>query len=78
MRILREIYRSLYESFGPQHWWPGDTPFEIAIGAILTQNTNWGNVEKAIRNLKSRDALSAKVIHKMPVGDIAELIRAAG
>ena len=38
--------------FGPQNWWPGDSPFEVAVGAILTQNTNWGNVEKAINNLK--------------------------
>jgi endonuclease-3 related protein len=78
VRILREIYRSLYKSFGPQHWWPGDTPFEIAVGAILTQNTNWGNVEKAIQNLKSRDALSAKVINAMPAEKVAELIRPAG
>jgi len=45
---LLEIYHRLYKVFGPQHWWPGDTPFEVAVGAILTQNTNWGNVEKAI------------------------------
>ena len=51
---LIEIYKKLFKSFGPQHWWPGDTPFEVAVGAILTQNTNWGNVEKAINNLKKR------------------------
>jgi endonuclease-3 related protein len=78
MRILRKIYRSLYKAFGPQHWWPGDTPFEISVGAILTQNTNWGNVEKAIQNLKNRDALSARVIYEMPVKKLAELIRPAG
>jgi endonuclease III related protein len=78
MTVLLDIYRKLYHAFGPQHWWPGDTPFEIAVGAILTQNTNWGNVEKAIQNLKSRDALSAKVIHTMPVEDLAELIRPSG
>ncbi len=75
---LFEMYRKLYQAFGPQHWWPGDTPFEIAVGAILTQNTNWGNVEKAIRNLKKNNALSAKVIHEMPSGKLAELIRPAG
>jgi endonuclease-3 related protein len=75
---LFETYRKLYQAFGPQHWWPGDTPFEIAVGAILTQNTNWGNVEKAIRNLKKNNALSAKVIHEMPAGKLAELIRPAG
>jgi endonuclease-3 related protein len=50
---LSEIYQLLYDAFGPQHWWPGETPFEIATGAILAQNTNWANVEKAIANLKS-------------------------
>jgi endonuclease-3 related protein len=50
---LTEIYRLLFESFGPQHWWPGQTRFEIITGAILTQNTNWSNVEKAIANLRA-------------------------
>lgn len=78
MTILVEIYHKLFQSFGPQHWWPGDTPFEIAVGAILTQNTTWGNVEKAIGNLKRQSALSAKVIHEMPVKRLAGLIRPAG
>jgi endonuclease-3 related protein len=78
MAILNEIYHRLFQAFGPQHWWPGDTPFEIAVGAILTQNTNWGNVEKAIGNLKRQSALSAKVIHEMPVNKLAGLIRPAG
>jgi endonuclease-3 related protein len=75
---LIEIYRRLYRAFGPQHWWPGDTPFEVAVGAILTQNTNWGNVEKAINNLKKEKVLSAKAIHDMPVNKLASLIRPAG
>jgi len=78
MTILLEIYKKLFQSFGPQHWWPGETPFEIAVGAILTQNTNWGNVEKAINNLKRHGALSAKAIHNMPVRRLSELIRPAG
>ena len=78
MITLLDIYHKLSYAFGPQHWWPADTPFEIAVGAILTQNTNWGNVEKAIQNLKSRDALSARVIYEMPVKELAELIRPAG
>jgi endonuclease-3 related protein len=78
MTILLDIYHRLSHAFGPQHWWPGDTPFEISVGAILTQNTNWGNVEKAIQNLKNRDALSVKVIHEMPAKELAELIRPAG
>ena len=78
MTILLDVYHKLSRAFGPQHWWPGDTPFEIAVGAILTQNTNWGNVEKAIQNLKKQKALSAKVIHEMPVRELAALIRPAG
>ncbi len=75
---IREIYKKLCKTFGPQHWWPGDTPFEIAVGAVLTQNTNWGNVEKAINNLKKAKALNAKALHKMPVKKLAQLIRPAG
>jgi len=75
---LMRIYDRLYSAFGPQHWWPGDTPFEIAVGAILTQNTNWGNVEKAIENLKREKALSARVIHKMPHEKLSRLIKPAG
>jgi endonuclease III related protein len=78
MQILRQIYHTLYQAFGPQHWWPGDTPFEVAVGAILTQNTNWGNVEKAIKNLKQKKVLSAKALHEMPASDLAVLIRPAG
>jgi endonuclease-3 related protein len=78
MAVLHEIYYKLFRAFGSQHWWPGETPFEIAVGAILTQNTNWGNVEKAIGNLKRKHALSATVIDKMPVERLAALIRPAG
>jgi endonuclease III related protein len=75
---LRGIYSKLYTCFGPQHWWPGDTAFEVAVGAVLTQNTNWGNVEKAIGNLKSAGAMHAPVLYEMPVGKLAGLIRPAG
>jgi len=78
MNKLRVIYKTLFKAFGPQHWWPGDTPFEIAVGAILTQNTNWGNVEKAIDNLRAARALSAQKIHEMPIDKLAALIRPAG
>ncbi len=57
-KILDKIYRSLFTTFGPQHWWPGDSPFEIMVGAILTQNTNWQNVEKAIDNIKKARLLN--------------------
>jgi endonuclease-3 related protein len=78
MKDLVNLYQKLYQCFGPQCWWPGETPFEIAVGAILTQNTNWGNVEKAIENLKKQDALSVRSIHEMPVRKLSELIRPAG
>ncbi len=77
-KILGKIYRALYKAFGPQHWWPGDTPFEVAIGAILTQNTNWGNVEKAINNLKSHKALNAAALHRLNSKQLASLIKPAG
>ncbi|NOZ68916.1 MAG: endonuclease III domain-containing protein [Deferribacteres bacterium] len=76
--ILMDIFNRLYGFFGPQNWWPGETPFEIAVGAVLTQNTNWGNVEKAIKNLKRNGKLSAKALHEMPQEELASLIKPAG
>ena len=75
---LIEIYQLLYDAFGPQHWWPGDNRIEIITGAILTQNTNWTNVEKAINNLKAVDCLSAEKLHNIELSKLAELIRPAG
>ncbi len=75
---LTNIYELLLERFGPQHWWPGDTPFEIAVGAILTQNTNWTNVEKAIANLSEADCLIPQRIHELAHEELAALIRPAG
>ena len=75
---LTEIYELLFERFGPQHWWPGETQFEIITGAILTQNTSWANVEKAIANLKSADLLSPEKLHHLDLSQLAELIRPAG
>jgi endonuclease-3 related protein len=75
---LLVIYKKLYRAFGPQHWWPGETPLEVAVGAILTQNTNWGNVEKAIKNLKKERKLNAASLHSLPAGRLATLIRPAG
>jgi endonuclease-3 related protein len=77
-KVLLEIYDRLYTHFGPQHWWPGDTPFEIAVGAILTQNTNWGNVEKAITNLKKAKKLNSKALRNISPTKLASLIRPAG
>jgi endonuclease-3 related protein len=75
---LLQIYNRLYRHFGPQHWWPAKTPFETSIGAILTQNTAWSNVEKAINNLKKEKLLDLKKISKISTGRLASLIKPAG
>jgi len=75
---LNKIYKLLFDRFGPQHWWPGETQFEIIIGAILTQNTNWANVEKAISNLKAADCLTPEKLHRLDALQLAKLIRPAG
>ncbi|HSW00922.1 MAG TPA: endonuclease III domain-containing protein [Sedimentisphaerales bacterium] len=75
---LLEIYRLLFGFFGPQHWWPGETPFEIAVGAILTQNTSWSHVEKAIANIKAADRLDACSLHSLDMEQLEPLIHPAG
>lgn len=75
---LQEAYRRLYKHFGPQHWWPGDTTFEVIVGAILTQNTNWGNVERAIANLKEQNLLSPKAMRDIAHAELSRAIRPAG
>ncbi len=76
--LLMKIYRTLYRAYGPRHWWPGETPFEVMVGAILTQNTSWKNVEKAIQNLKENGFLNPKEIHRLKTGPLASLIRSSG
>jgi endonuclease-3 related protein len=73
-----EIFYKLLKAFGPRQWWPGDTPFEVMVGAILTQNTSWKNVEKAIQKLKTRRVLTPKGIHRLKTSDLASLIRSSG
>ncbi len=75
---LNALYQRLYKEYGPQYWWPAETPFEVMVGAILTQNTAWTNVEKAISNLKQANALSARYIHHAGHVELAELIRPSG
>ncbi|HBR17498.1 MAG: endonuclease [Deltaproteobacteria bacterium RIFCSPLOWO2_12_FULL_43_16] len=75
---LKKTYKKLFAAFGPQHWWPGDTPFEVIVGAILTQNTAWTNVEKAIRNLKRAKLLIPKKLHDLSHDELAKLIKPAG
>ena len=77
-RLLMDIYRKLYKAFGPRHWWPGETPFEVMVGAILTQNTSWKNVEKAIQKLKQRGVLNIDGIRQLRKSQLALLIRSSG
>ncbi|MGE4553474.1 MAG: endonuclease III domain-containing protein [Desulfovibrionaceae bacterium] len=65
-------------ALGPSHWWPGETPFEVLVGAVLTQNTNWGNVERAIANLKAAGVLDPHAMYALPPAELSELIRPAG
>lgn len=76
--LLRRMFAMALRALGPQHWWPADTPFEVCVGAILTQNTAWTNVERAIANLKRARALDPLAIHRMPPARLARLIRPAG
>jgi endonuclease III related protein len=77
-RRLPEIYRTLFTRFGPQHWWPAESSFEVIIGAILTQSTAWTNVEKAITNLKAARALSPAALNRIPESELAALIHPCG
>lgn len=75
---LEEYYQKALKDLGPQKWWPGETPFEVCVGAILTQNTSWRNVEKAIANLKERGLLDPRRLSELPPAELAPLIRPAG
>ncbi len=77
-KLLLEIYGRLYGHFGPRHWWPADTPFEVIVGAILTQNASWKNAEKAIANLKRENMLSPKALDRIRERRLASIIRPSG
>ena len=77
-RKLIKMYELLLEHFGPQNWWPAETALEVMVGAVLTQNTNWKNVEKAIANLRKRDMLSLEGLRSIELSDLANEIRPAG
>lgn len=76
--LLKELYQILWEALGPQGWWPGETPFEVALGAILTQNTNWNNVARAIAALKAQGLLEPRALHRLPEAELVGFIRPAG
>jgi len=75
---LLEIYSRLHTAFAPQHWWPAQTPFEMIVGAVLTQNTAWTNVEKAIARLRENALLNIEAMAQVPEENLAELIRSSG
>lgn len=76
--VLRRYYRRLYRHFGPQHWWPARTRFEIILGALLTQNTSWANVEKALENLRRDSLLSLATLLRLPPARLAPRLRPSG
>lgn len=78
MSGLQEVHDRLFEAFGPQNWWPGETPFEVMVGAVLVQNTAWSNVERAIDNLREEGLLSFEALRGVAEEELAELIRPAG
>lgn len=74
---LLEIYRRLMARYGSQQWWPGETPFEVMVGAVLTQQAAWVNVELAIANLKAAGALSPEALRRLPAPELSSLVRPA-
>ncbi len=78
MLDLLNIYQKLLNHYGTRDWWPAESPFEVVIGAILTQNTNWNNVEKAMTNLRQADALTVDAIMNLTLAELEQLIRPSG
>ena len=77
-KTLIEIYQRLFARYGPQHWWPGDSPFEVMVGAILTQSATWQNVVKAISNLKNAGKMSPLALRNIPIDELTQLIHPSG
>ncbi|UCH12461.1 MAG: endonuclease III domain-containing protein [Candidatus Omnitrophota bacterium] len=75
---LSKIYNILYKIHGPRNWWPADSPFEVIVGAVLTQNTSWENVKKAIANLKRKRKLSPRQFYKIKISELSSLIKSCG
>lgn len=77
-RRLRAMHRRLAAAYGPQHWWPAKTPFEVVVGAYLTQNTAWKSVERSIANLRRAGALSVAGLRAIPLDELRRLIQPSG
>jgi endonuclease-3 related protein len=76
--LIKGVFDRLFAALGPQYWWPADSPFEVIVGAILTQNTAWRNVKQAIGKLRDHDLLTAEAISTLSLSELASLIRASG
>jgi len=77
-KLLKQLYRILLKYYGPQHWWPAETEFEVVVGTILTQNTAWSNVEKSIEQLKKENALNPSAVSGISMRKLQMLIRSSG
>src|ERR1017187_7472746 len=75
---IRSYFRTLYQAWGYQHWWPAQSPFEVIVGAFLTQNTSWTNVERALTSLRHAQVLSVRGIRRTPLPKLEQLIRSSG
>jgi endonuclease III related protein len=75
---LRAVFEALLGTYGPQYWWPAQTPFEVMVGAVLTQNTAWTNVERALERLTARIPLDAQAILDLPLGELAQALQPSG
>jgi endonuclease III related protein len=76
--LIRGVFEQLLSALGPQYWWPADSPFEVIVGAILTQNTAWRNVKQAIGKLRESDLLTSRAISAVSLSELAPLIRSSG
>jgi endonuclease-3 related protein len=77
-KALRRAYELMRGRYGHLHWWPGETPLEVCVGAVLTQNTSWKNVERAIANLKNAGSMDPRKLLALPEAELGELLRPAG
>ena len=77
-KTIQTIYRKLAREWGAQHWWPAETPFEVIVGAILTQNTSWTNVGRAMQSLRAAEVLSVEGIRDTPLHELERLVRPSG
>ena len=78
MTLLNSAYEKLLTRFGPQGWWPGETPLEVVVGTVLTQNTNWRNAARAIGQLRDAGVLQMPELHTVSIAELEELVPARG